>query len=719
MINRWQRRQLLRSAGGLAVASTLAAWAPTSHAEPTTNVTPARSGCDAMPGLTLTDLGHAIGVTTIMRAAFGHGPTGSPAMYVVPAGENAALNIIDIATGQRLAAHPLPGARGSWAITTAPDGHVYVGTYSQAHLYRYSPTSDTVTDLGAPVPGEAQVYGLSTGPDGSVYGGTYPNCHVFSWDPATNSVTDFGRVDPTSKYVRGAVYDADHNAVIAGIYSPVAKLVRVDVATGQFADITPPGLACVGVGEVGYAGGTVFASVGKTLHAVDPITGAARQFIDGVTGSTVETLPVNSRFISPEYDGAVFYTSVDRELRRIELATLTSTVATAADEPIRLPATGLGFGISGEPSRPVLHGKVGTSSGLSFSYDLTEQAFTSWTGDVLPDYSPVIDILPGRAGTRHEQKIYVSGYLSGATAVLDIASDTYDQQQPKLGQVEDWCWFGDDIVAGIYPTATLKRWTPGAGNPASLFSLQDSHEQNRPLAVITDDTRLYVGTRPDYGKHGGALTIHSWATGSRVVHRDIVPDQTVATLTLHEGLVYGGSAIEGGGGTQPIATEAKLFSYDPATDSTIGTWSVIAGAESINHLSTAPDGGLWGIADGTVFAFDTASHTVSTTIPLYPGRSAAHGGEFVWHPNGLLYVTSSFRLYSVDVITGTGLLLQTGVGRVRLAADGSLYVTHQPPGGLARTNVARLDPSPTALSEHRRHARRPPERPGSCSGGPR
>jgi hypothetical protein len=76
---------------------------------------------------------------------------------------------------------------------------------------------------------------------------------------------------------------------------------------------------------------------------------------------------------------------------------------------------------------------------------------------------------------------------------------------------------------------------------------------------------LYVGSTPDYGLWGGALTTYDYATGAYTVQRNIVADPGVTSLAAIGGTLWGGTSISGGGGTDPKATEAKLFSVERAT----------------------------------------------------------------------------------------------------------------------------------------------------------
>src|SRR5688500_5470337 len=148
------------------------------------------------------DLGPPISSLTVMEGAIGRTPDGRDVVYAVPAGENARLNVVDLHSRQLIRTVPLTGAAGGWAIVVVPNGDVYLGTYANAHLYRYSPVTGEVTDLGQPIPGQSQIYGLTADPSGNVYAGTYPNAHAFKYDPSTGQVTDYGSLDPVQQYAR-------------------------------------------------------------------------------------------------------------------------------------------------------------------------------------------------------------------------------------------------------------------------------------------------------------------------------------------------------------------------------------------------------------------------------------------------------------------------------------------------------------------------------------
>ena len=102
-----------------------------------------------------------------MQGVLGHDGSGRDVIYAVPAGDNARLNVVDVASRQLLAAVPLPGASGAGASSSAPTGRCTSRTQQQRPPVPVRPGERAVADLGQPIPGEAYIYGLSAGPDGT------------------------------------------------------------------------------------------------------------------------------------------------------------------------------------------------------------------------------------------------------------------------------------------------------------------------------------------------------------------------------------------------------------------------------------------------------------------------------------------------------------------------------------------------------------------------
>lgn len=623
-----------------------------------------------------------------MEGAVGRTPDGRDVVYAVPAGENARLNVVDLHTRQLLHAIPLQGAAGAWAITVASDGRLYVGTYPNAHLYRYDPGTATVTDLGQPIPGESYIFGLTADLNGNVYAGTYPTAHAFKYDASSGQVTDYGSLDPVQQYARSTVYDPDHNKLFVGISTPNARLLRIDVATGQVEDITPPGTTAKDFIDLDYIGGRIFGNASSRLVVIDAVTGEQIKFTDATTGGLVMDYPMVARGVSPAGPGGVYFTDNTLAFMRYDLDT--NTVAPTPHRFTR--GASIGYGWVTENGSQVLYGLAGNYSGGTFRYDPQAGTLGSWTSPF--QFVPVA--LMHALADPSNGKVFVNAFLNGSTSVYDPATGKATATA-RQGQVEDWAWDNTGkMYVGIYPYGRLSLWDPNAPatptNPKELFSLVDSHHQNRPVSVVPAGNKVYVGTTPAYGEYGGALTVYDVPTGAFTVYRNLVADQTISSLLPVSTGLWAGSAIEGGQGTEPIATEAHLIKVDPSSGAVLIDVVPVPGAASINQLSIGPDGNLWGLADGIVFVANPTTGAVLRQIPVHSGRTGANDGALSWR-DGYLYGVSSGRLFVVDSLGGVSTMLRDhGLNRLTQTPDGTYYTLLRPDGWTNPTNLASYTP---------------------------
>jgi len=655
-----------------------------------------------VPGGTFTDLGPAVTAMTLMRGVVGHNAQGQPLLFSVPAGENARLNGVNLVTRELEVDVALPGASGSWAMARATDGSIYVGAYSNGHLYRFQPASGVVSDLGQAAAGVTYLYGVTPGKDGKVYAGTYPYAKVVEYDPATNQFTDFGSLTTVQKYVRSLAHDGDHGLLFAGLFTPVANLIRIDLATGTRTDVTPTVTSGTGFTEISYLGGTVLAAVGRAVYAVDPVTGAQKSFTNGDTGAQVPTFSALSRHLSQPRNGKSYYTDGNHNLGVLDLATLTFSVlrdANGAPLTVTGGAMSLDWIVDGS-GRDLLVGVAGNYTGDAYQFNPVAATVEVWRAPFAWVPSPMIQILPGRAGTPYAGKVYTCANLNGSSTAYDIATATFTPG-PRYGQVEAWTWHDGKVWMGVYPTGTVKVWDPAqpesATNPRTVADLLTNHQQLRLVSVVATGERLYIGSNPNYGQLGGALTILDLTDESFQVHRNIVADQTIASVLVDGTTGWGGSSISGGTGTTPVATQAVLFRFDPVTGAKQAEYVPVPGAGAINELSLGPDGRLWGLADSTLFVFDQATATAVATLALFSGSAGYGQGEMVWHPNGHLYVTCQGRLLDVDPLAMTSTVIkETGTDKAYLGADDRIYLLYRPDGQANLTDLAVHAPATAA-----------------------
>ncbi|MBE1609075.1 hypothetical protein [Actinopolymorpha pittospori] len=660
------RRDFLRGAsvagaGILGLGGVMTATSPSAHAAGPT------------PPGTITDFGVLSTALTVFEGHFGTDGDGQPVVYGIQMGTPGVVSVIDPITRELRRTIPLPGSSGGWGITQASDGLVYAGTYDEGRLYQYDPVADEVVDLGPPIAGQTYVYGLRPGTDGRVYGGTYPDAHAFSYSPA-EGVRDFGPMYEGQFYAIDTAIDPEREILWVAIGS-AGHLIRVDLSTGEKRDILPAEFqgASSYPYDINLIEGRLFVKLSQngTAFVLDPDTGEV--IADGFTMSSRGTAP-----LAP--DGESVYFTSSGQLWRYDLTTDTpAPVLGASGQPI---ATGAGVGwgfVDG-----VLYAAIGNYAGQAMWYDPDAGTHESFTLPFPPQAIGLNNLTAGPDGT-----IYTNLYINGNLTTFDPDTETVTTLG-RLGQSDGFAWHDGLLYAGVYPYAGLLAYDPSqpyalGTNPRELFRLQNEHGQNRPVAILGTPDTIYVGSTPDYGQWGGALTAYDLATGTHTVRRDIVPDQAVVSLAVLGDTLWGGSSIAGGGGTTPRATEARLFAVDLATGEKTGQYAPVRDVASVDALTEGPDGRLWGLAGGTLFVFDPLRRAVVRRKDL-PGGSSGWQDEIHVNPDGYVYLSSGGQLLRVDPRSfkvwvvrarGTQRLDQDGVGNLWFS-DGPRLLRYEP-----------------------------------------
>ncbi|MET3726810.1 uncharacterized protein YjdB [Fictibacillus halophilus] len=587
------------------------------------------------------DLGTQISNLTVMEGSFVTTQNGEHLIYTVVVGEPAKLQVLNAETKESLEVYDLPGAAGAWAVTVADNGKVYVGSYSQGHLYEYDPVKKTVVDLGQPVPGETVIWDLKPGKDGKIYGGTYPRAKAFQYDPATG-FTDYGTMAAGEEYVRSVEYNADTNTLYAGVGSH-AHLIKYNLTTGEKVDILPAEYASSkSVYDMDIEGGKLFARVENGTYPM--------LVIDLETEEVESSFSAHSRGVSPlAPDGETIYYTYGGKLLTYNIQSKET-----ADTGINLGENIVGFGIMAydDPEFPgyTLSALAGNYNGTYIKYNLETKKLQVTTLPLLRQPTEIKSIFTGPEGS-----IYSSGFLSGGIAIFDPLSNT-KAQFSGVGQSEGITSIGNKIYYGVYPGAkiyehdTTKPWKKNV-NPLLLFDLKAT-EQDRPYAMlgVEQEGKLFIGTIPDYGKLGGALTVYDTTTKSVETFRNIVQNQSVISLAYRDGVVYGGTTIRGGLGQEPSEKEAKLFLYDVASKQKTLEFVPVSGAQSITALKEGPDGNIWGFADGNLFILDTETNEVIYSEEKFEINGARWGdAQMVWsEKDQKMYATIDGHFFFID-----------------------------------------------------------------------
>ncbi|MGW4796062.1 hypothetical protein ACWEPC_26945, partial [Nonomuraea sp. NPDC004297] len=453
------------------------------------------------------------GATTAGTAMDADHPQG-PRVYSVTsaASGGALLGIRDARDGSLIGERPLPLALGSWAVTVAPDHSVYVGGYNatagaMGRLFRYTPSTDQVSELGIPIATETFIWSVAASPDGSaVYGGTSPTGKLFRYDTATGAVTDLGSPVPGDQYVRDLAV-GDDGTVYAGVGASSMK-VAVLSPSGTVRRVIDPPIEGSGYAyDVDVAGHHLLVRFGTStgtnpMGVYDLRTHEWTDVVDDVDNLTV----------AGGRRGNDLYLVQNDELVRYDLKTgrITRLGFTEYGEGAVRPLGWLGNVLVGT-----------TSTGRMWHYDRKTGQGRAF-GDTLTSQHVSVRAL----GTGPDGRLYAGGFFTGGLAAYDPATGE-SENWPDVGQSEGIVTHKGKLYLGVYPGARIYEWDGSA--PRLLLNLGEQ-EQDRPFAMISAGDWLAFGTVPKAGTHGGALGLLDPATGRTVIRRDLIPGHSVIGL---------------------------------------------------------------------------------------------------------------------------------------------------------------------------------------------
>lgn len=640
------------------------------------------------------DLGPAVMSVNVRSAAFGELADGTPVAYAISNGNPATFTMVDVTSGESLFAAELDGATlGGW-IAVDDDGEVYFTARHPmaAGLFSFDPETAELTQITEGVVGERVLYGGSFGPDGRLYFGTYPHAKVAAYDPATGQIQDYGSQTSDAAYVFSlGIVDGE---IWAGT-GPVPHLYAIDPASGDRREIHPPDRVMDNTQwfiEIDQRAEKVLVRLsprgGYDTAVLDLATGEwDEQVIPAVGGSDPTALDSQGRTyvlsdgLLTGYDtttGEIVPTGfADTELPQI----LAEQVNTYGIEVMELP------GVEGEVV-------VGLSTdGDLWTYNLSTEEATITRAEIAPAPAEAHGLGVGPDGNT-----YIGAYLSSGS-MTRVDADTLELtplRGPK--QADAIATHGEELIVTSYPGAVVhagdpeQEWEWGT-NPRHVLTLDrgEPYYQDRINGVVSIGDRVALGTVPDYGELGGALTLLDTATGEFEFHRNVVPDQSVISLAYADGLIYGGTSINGGLSSTPTAETAHLFIWDVARGEVVFDEALTPSAGYLAGLSWGADGQLVGAtSDGVLFEFDPQTREVSWTVRLFQPDEGSHGGwgyatKTIWDERtGSYLVTLNGTLYQVHRSSGEFQVIADEMDQI--ARDGAGNII-----GVDLTHAYRID----------------------------
>ncbi|MFC7622172.1 hypothetical protein [Microlunatus sp. GCM10028923] len=504
----------------------------------------------------------------------------------------ARVGLFDAGVTQLAALVDLPTGGGAWSSVT--DGDViYIGTHTVADLYRWDTASGALTRLHS-VPGATYIWDISRTADGKLFLGTYPDGKVWEYDPATGALRDLGVAKDGEKYVRSIV--ADDTTVYAGIGNH-AGLIAIDRATGERRDLTPAEFA----GE-----SFVYQLTQTETHVIAGTHG------NGKLAIIAKSDPADCRVVHPE--GVI---------------TIGKLAARNADEVYFAGGTGLWrLTVSSGALVQLTQHMAGnfaasvhvrgdtvamfSNAATLSTYDLVTEQLTEF--DFRAAGMPPAPELPQSVCGRGGSRVYVGGH--GGVEVHDLAEPGTTHRLKLSGEAKSIQAHGRHLYLAMYPSATLVRLDPGTGAFRTVAEI--GNEQNRPNDLTVEPRRglILIGSSPDYGKVGGALSIFDLGSARLEVHRNVVEGHPIVGTAVH-----GGLGLAFAGSERPTAADsATVAIFDLADRRVVGTVVPVPGAAAIPHLLVLGDV-LYGTTNaGVIFALDVPTGKVLRQAALGTGR---------------------------------------------------------------------------------------------------
>lgn len=616
------------------------------------------------------DLGQVVKAPLTVGSYIAKTLSGENELYFALNGTPSKFYVVNADTGEVKFSQLIQGMTHLYGIVQGSDSNIYFCGIDDGILYRYLPEQKKIENMGVN-PSNKWVWDLAASRDGKIYGATYPASKVFEYDIASKTFRDLGSIVEGQDYARGIEVTDDYLYVGIGTTN---ALIRIDRETGEKTEIATP-----------YSGQTrmtadIWAYNGKLFVRDETST---LFVLDEATGNWENTLTFRARISPPSpYDSNLiyYYNKFENSLYNYNMMTKEVQKITGIPTlPVSEPMTFQWI----TPNSGEKAGKPLLAIMMQFTeymlYDPQDNWFKFVPINADPQGLEIQSIEKGPDG-----KLYIGGYQK-ATSIYNINTGKVEHNTYMFPQAEGIGFLNGKTYYGTYGGAVIymydphKPFEPGS-NPGVVYDIDE--EQDRPFVLTSGDDKLFIGTISEYGVQGGALTVYDSNTGSWSVHRDVVTDQSIIGLAYKDGKLYGGTSIWGGLGIQPSQSEAKMFIWDVENAQKIDEFTVsIPGIDEtpkmIGGLSFGPDGLLWGVVAGSVFAMNPETKEIVKSKVIFPSdyinNSTWRPYYLRWGNDGLLYTTVGRNMVVLNPETMAYDVLKTGVSLAALGDDGNIY----------------------------------------------
>ena len=561
-----------------------------------------------------------------------------------------ALLMIDAETGRSWQfPTPYPWANdGPYASVLSQAGKYY--THFGSHFSEFDPKKRAFTFWRRTQPQMAM--SMTEADDGTIWSATYPNCGLVSFSPQTREFKDHGFLNKENwaQYPRSVAGD-DAGWVYVGLGSTAGQIVIYDPQSAKAKPFFGASERIKGYAPVSReTDGKVYG------HAPDNATDGWCEFYKGEARK------------------------IGKHAQKLK--------------PIIAGSQGLVHGVFPSGKRLV---RCDTVERVLIVADPKTKQTKTLKFDYTSEGAHVMGVAAAPDGTICGGTAFPMRFFS-----FNPKSDAWINRE-GYGQFNTVARQGDHFFFGGYGYGFLLDWNParewvktvkGGANCNPLWLTECHPTINRPHKLLAhpDGKTLVLAGTPGYGYTGGGLLFWDRETKTRALleHTDIIPQHsTMSLVALPDGKLLGGTTTDAGTGGEKKASEAELYLMDMATKKVEWHAAVFPGAQRYTDLCLAPNGLVFGFADGMrCFAFDPSKrklvHDETTSAKFGPCVSHQGPRVFVRGKGDAIYVLFAKGIARLDPATFAITLLAASPvpimaggdyfdGRIYFASGSHLY----------------------------------------------
>ena len=138
------------------------------------------------------------------------------------------------------------------------------------------------------------------------------------------------------------------------------------------------------------------------------------------------------------------------------------------------------------------------------------------------------------------------------------------------------------------------------------------------MGSVDSKRRVWIGSYAEYGRSSGGLACYDTVSRRLTNNPVVIPDQSIVSLAADASgnMIYGGTDIVRGSGTDPCTKEARLFAWDAAKRKVLWDFVPVPGENGIINLLFL-NGKLYGSTRPrfTFFVANPETRAVEKIIP--------------------------------------------------------------------------------------------------------